>query len=75
MGKNKPSRVTRASILQPPDWWIAFKTEARRRSISLSEFVGVSARAFLPPGVAGKLSDRLPRHRPRGGISDEVADE
>jgi hypothetical protein len=50
---------------QPADWWAAFKAEADRKGLSLSEWLGESGKAQLPKAVVAKLSDRPPANRPK----------
>ena len=44
------------SLKLPIDWWIAFLKQSEAKDISLSEWVGESCWANLPPKERKKLS-------------------
>jgi hypothetical protein len=49
---------------QPVEWQEAARTEAKRRGLTTSEWVGEAILAYLPPKVRAKLPTRPPAHRP-----------
>jgi len=61
--------MSRKNISQPPEWWLAFQTEADKHGQSLSEWIGDCCWANLPKTVAAKLPERPAAHRP--GVSCE----
>ncbi len=49
----------RKNITQPTDWWAAFEEEAKRRGLTLSEFIGLAASKMLAKDQKAKLSARV----------------
>jgi hypothetical protein len=49
----------RKNITQPADWWAAFESEAKRRELTLSEFIGLAASKMIPKDERSKLSERV----------------
>lgn len=49
----------RKNITQPSDWWAAFEAEAKRRGLTLSEFIGLAALKMLAKDQKAKLSERV----------------
>jgi len=49
----------RKNITQPTDWWAAFEAEAKRRGLTLSEFIGLAASKMLAKDQKAKLSERV----------------
>lgn len=49
----------RKNITQPTDWWAAFEAEAKRRGLTLSEFIGLAASKMLAKDQKSNLSERV----------------
>jgi len=49
----------RRNITNPADHWTAFEAEARRRGLTLSEFIGLAAAKLLAKDQRDKLSQRV----------------
>lgn len=49
----------RKNITQPADWWAAFEAEAKRRGLTLSEFIGIAASKMLPKEQRAELTNRV----------------
>ncbi len=54
----------RRNISAPPDWWAAFKAQAERQDMTLSEWVGACCVVFVPEFE--QLSVRVVPGRPKG---------
>lgn len=57
------SAAKRFNITEPPEWWEAFKAQAKEEGMSVSEWLGECGLANLPREVR----ERLPERRGRGG--------
>ena len=49
----------RKNITQPADWWAAFETEAVKRGLTLSKFIGLAASKMLTSEQRKELSERI----------------
>ena len=49
----------RKNITQPADWWAAFEADAKRRGLTLSEFIGLAASKMLTREQRKELSQRI----------------
>jgi len=54
----------RKNITQPSDWWVAFEEAAKAEGLTLSAWLGESAKLNLHPKVVKKLTERPPANRP-----------
>ena len=59
-------RNKRLETTQPEDWIKAFRSEADKKKMSLSEWLGLAGISMLPTSVRKKLSKRRKRGRASG---------
>jgi hypothetical protein len=55
----------RRNITNPADHWTAFQAEAKRRKLTLSEFMGLAAAKLLSKDQRANLSQRVKPGRKR----------